>query len=127
MVTNDIMGDTINQDTYYYQVKVYYYEAPVVTPPVVDPSDPGDPPIYPDLTDDTPIISVDGEYTGDLQNVLFRNLFQLNDKIGIPTWSIILLCGLIGVWKRRPELVVFCGLIFLFLLFFGYKLSMVAV
>ncbi|KYC52169.1 MAG: hypothetical protein AMQ22_00946 [Candidatus Methanofastidiosum methylothiophilum] len=117
-------------DGYYYQVKVYYYDPPVVTPPVEDPpDDPGTPsnPVYPDLTDDTPIISVDGQYTGDLQNVLFRNLFQLNDKIGIPTWSLILLGGLIGVWKRRPELVIFCGLIFLFLLFFGYKLSMVAV
>ncbi|KYC47312.1 MAG: hypothetical protein APG11_01286 [Candidatus Methanofastidiosum methylothiophilum] len=130
MITKDFMGDTLNQDSYYYQVKVYYYEAPEVTPPVVDPGDPGDPgtpnPVYPDLTDDTPIISVDGEYTGDMQNVLFRNLFNFNDKIRIPTWSLVLLGGLIGVWKRRPELVIFCGLLFLFLLFFGYKLSMVA-
>lgn len=94
--------------------------------PVVDPGTPSNP-VYPDLTDDTPIISVDGEYTGDLQNVLFRNLFNINDKIGIPTWSLILLVGIIGVWKRRPELVIFCGLLFMFLLFFGYKLSMVAI
>lgn len=124
----DTTSTIYNFDIYYYQVKVYYSEP--VTPPVVDPDDPidpGDPPVYPDLTDDTPIISVDGEYTGDLQNVLFRNLFQLNDKIGIPTWSLILLGGLIGVWKRRPELVIFCGLLFMFLLFFGYKLAMAVI
>lgn len=115
-------------DTYYYEVDVYYIDDSVT--PVLPPDDdviPGDPSVYPDLTDDTPIISVDGEYTGDLQNVLFRNLFNINDKIGFPTWSLILLVGIIGVWKRRPELVIFCGLLFMFLLFFGYKLSMAVI
>jgi len=116
-----------NFDIYYYQVKVYYYDPPVVTPPVDPGDDSGTPsnPVYPDYTD--PIISVDGVYSGDIENILYRNLFQINDKFGIPTWSIILLGGLIGVWKRRPELVIFCGLIFLFLLFFGYKLEMTVV
>ncbi len=116
-------------DTYYYQVEVFYYEAPVITPPVVDDGD-DDPivsPVYPDLTDDNPIISVDGTYSGDLQNVLFRNLININDNYGIPTWAFILIGGIIGVWKRRPELVIFCGLLFLFLLFFGYKLTMAVV
>lgn len=117
---NDGTNDGETTDTRYFHLDI----------PISDPGDDEETPsnpVYPDLTDDNPVISVDGQYTGDLQNVLFRNLFQLNDKIGIPTWSLILIGGLIGVWKRRPELVIFCGLLFLFLLFFGYKLSMVAV
>lgn len=113
---NDGTNDGETTDTRYFHLDI----------PIPDPGTPSNP-VYPDLTDDTPIISVDGEYTGDLQNVLFRNLFNINDKIGIPTWSLILLVGIIGVWKRRPELVIFCGLLFMFLLFFGYKLSMVAI
>ncbi|NMC77495.1 MAG: DNRLRE domain-containing protein [Candidatus Methanofastidiosa archaeon] len=126
--TDDQASYGINLDTYYYQVKVYYYDPPVVTPdPGDDDEGTPDSPVYPDLTDDTPVISVDGQYTGDLQNVLFRNLINFNDSYGIPTWAFILIGGLIGVWKRRPELVIFCGLLFLFLLFFGYKLEMTVV
>lgn len=119
-------GHKYDFNIYYYEVKVYYYDHPVVVPEDPPGGDSGGS-VYPNLNDDNPVISLDGQYSGDLQNVLFRNLFQLNDKIGIPTWSLILLVGLIGVWKRRPELVIFCGLLFLFLLFFGYKLEMTTV